>query len=115
MNTTLSAKDYVSDELRNRRQLKATNRVEHMAMSDVMVCADGFKMSVQASIYHYSNPRENDGPWTEFEVGFPSEKEDLMLEYAEDENTPAKTVYAYVPAEVIREVIIKHGGLMPPG
>lgn len=80
----------------------------------MLVCADGFSMSVQASFGHYCTPRDNDGPWTEAEVGFPSSAEELLIPYAEDEEDPTETVYAYVPVSVIREVIRKHGGLAAP-
>ena len=75
-----------------------------------VVCADGFNMSVQASEYAYCSPRENRGPHYEFEVGFPSEREPLLMEWAEQAEDPTGTVYGYVPANVIDEVIKKHGG-----
>ena len=30
-------------------------------------------VSIQASEYHYCTPRNNEGPYSEWEVGFPSE------------------------------------------
>ena len=74
-------------------------------------CADGFSMSVQAGSMLYCSPRNNDGPYTHFEVGFPSEREELLMPYVEDEFRPTDTVYAQVPIEVIVEVINKHGGV----
>jgi hypothetical protein len=75
-------------------------------------CKDGFRMSVQAGEYLYSSPREAAAwPYTAFEVGFPSEAEPLLMEYAEDPDRPTDTVYGYVPANVIEAVIAKHGGL----
>ena len=38
-----------------------------------VVCADGFSMSVLASTSAYSNPRHDNGPYTEVEVGYPNE------------------------------------------
>lgn len=76
-----------------------------------MICKDGFNMSVQASNNHYCEPKNNDGPWGEVEVIYPSEKEDLLMEHAEDRSKPTDTIYAYVPIEVVIQVIEKHGGL----
>ena len=47
---------------------------------------------------------------TSVEIGFPSEKEELLMEYAEDQDRPTRTVYANVPHQVVHEVIMKHGG-----
>ena len=79
----------------------------------LLTCADGFEMSVQASKFHYCEPRVNaasDG-YTKVEVGFPSKEEPLLTPYAEDPNHLTDTVYGYVPAEVVLQVILKHGGL----
>lgn len=76
-----------------------------------VVCKDGFSMSVQASKYHYCTPRDNFGPYTSFEVGFPTQQEELLLEYAEDRRNPTDTVYGYVPTDVVEAVVAKHGGV----
>ena len=47
---------------------------------------------------------------TSVEIGFPSEKEELLMEYAESPDRPTRTVYSFVPHEVVHEVIMKHGG-----
>lgn len=77
-------------------------------------CKDGFEMSVQASKYHYCTPRMDllDGDYSSVEIGFPSEKEDLLIPHAEDEANPTDTVYGYVPIEIVNEVIKKHGGMI---
>lgn len=74
-------------------------------------CADGFTMSVQASSSHYCEPRDDEGPWISFEIGFPSEREELIIRWAENPDIPTDTVYGWVPSDVIEEVIEKHGGL----
>lgn len=76
-----------------------------------IVCADGFTMSVQASATHYCTPRDNSGPWTEFEVGYPSKREQLLLLYAEQPKHLTDTVYSCVPEDLILAVIKKHGGV----
>lgn len=91
-----------------------------------IMCADGFAMSVQASSTHYCSPRVDDASrYSEVEVGFPTEKEELLEKYAEDpsaEVNPKKgvveTVYGWVPSDVVLRVIDKHGGIesgeLPP-
>lgn len=71
---------------------------------------DGNRMSVQASAYHYCTPRNDEGPYTHYEVGFPTFVDHDLLEYAEEPDKPMKTVYAYVPVELIDKIITKHGG-----
>lgn len=73
-------------------------------------CADGFTMSVQASEAHYCYPRTNRGPYFLVEIGFPSQLESLIMDYAEDSSDPTGTVYGYVPVSIVDEVIEKHGG-----
>lgn len=75
-----------------------------------VTCKDGFVMSVQASEYHYCNPKNASGPWTQVEVGFPSEKEDALMPYCEDVSRPTDTVYAYVPVHIVLAIAEKHGG-----
>lgn len=78
-----------------------------------ITCNDGFSMSVQASYFHYCKPRINlpDGNYEAVEIGFPSEKEELIMEFAEDDKDPTDTVYGYVPIEIVEKVIEKHGGM----
>jgi hypothetical protein len=76
-----------------------------------IVCADGLSMSVQASQTHYCAPRDSVGPWTTVEVGFPSQRVEELMEYAETPDTPTDTVYGNVPVAVVEAVIEKHGGL----
>ena len=77
----------------------------------LLVCADGFNLSVQASETYYCKPRDNDGPYTHVEIGFPSDVEPELMPYVEDVERPLDTVYAQVPIEVVLAVINKHGGL----
>lgn len=76
-----------------------------------VVCADGFNMSVQVSGNHYCSPRVNDAvEYAEVEIGYPSEREELLMPFAEREEHPTETVYGYVPVALVDEVIAKHGG-----
>lgn len=75
-----------------------------------VLCKDGFKVSIQASEMHYCYPRNSLGPWEEFELGFPSEADPLIAEYAEDRDDPTETVYPGVPVVIVEQLIEKHGG-----
>ena len=85
-----------------------------------VVCADGFSMSVQASEGSYCNPRTDDAiRYDAVEVGYPSEEESLIIQFAENKEEPTATVYGWVPSEVVSLVLAKHGGMVdgevPPG
>lgn len=77
-----------------------------------MILNSGLHMSVQASEYHYSEPRISDyDHYYSFEIGFPSEKIETIMDYVEDADRPTETVYAYVPASVIDDIIKSNGGI----
>ena len=78
----------------------------------IITCADGLSFSAQANEGAYCSPRQDNGPWTEVEVGFPSEKVEEIMEFAENHSDPTGTVYGYVPVEIIETVVEAHGGLM---
>ena len=77
-----------------------------------VVCADGFTMSVQADDFTYCLPRNDEGPYTAVEVGFPNEYEELIIDWAEDDSSPTETVYGYVPSHIVSLVLAKHGGMV---
>lgn len=82
-----------------------------------VTCKDGFTMSVQHSSLHYCIPRtdfaERQGlEFEAYEVGYPSEKEDILIPFAEDPDSPTKTVYAFVPQQIVEQVAEMHGGLL---
>lgn len=86
-----------------------------------IVCADGFSLSVQASGFHYCQPREDRGPYTSVEAGFPTGIDEALQEFAEnpeeglvaraDGSSVVETVYPYVPARVIAALLERHGGV----
>ena len=78
----------------------------------LVVCSDGFTMSVQASQRNYSSPRDDQGPYTEVEVGFPSSYDYHLNPYAENPDKPTETVYGYVPADTVIMCIDSHGGMV---
>lgn len=89
----------------NSKDLKTRPRI---------ICKDGFSMSVQASYSCYCEPRYTlkNCSYTSAEIGFPSEKEELIIGYAECEEYPTETVYPYTPIRLIDAVIKKHGGIV---
>jgi hypothetical protein len=76
-----------------------------------VICNDGFIMSVQGGTANYSSPRKNCSMFSSMEIGFPSEKEILIMKFAEDKGNPTGTVYGWVDVDVIQSVIDKHGGI----
>tara|TARA_R110001583_G_scaffold21444_5_gene81447 strand:+ start:2006 stop:2326 length:321 start_codon:yes stop_codon:yes gene_type:complete len=82
-------------------------------LNEKIVCSDGFTMSVQANQYSYCEPRYTGAEQYEtVEIGYPSQREELLMEYAETKADPTDTVYAYVPAALVFAVIVKHGGMV---
>ena len=78
-----------------------------------VICKDGFSMSVQANSIAYCYPRKDNAPfYFEFEICFPSEREELIMPFAEEPDYPTDTVYGYVDYKIVDEVIEKHGGLV---
>lgn len=78
-----------------------------------VICKDGFNVSIQASDRHYCSPRTSEVTVYDcVELGFPSEKEDLIMDYAEDNINPTDTVYTYVPIDVVDKMLEKHGGIV---
>ena len=81
-------------------------------LNKMVVCRDGFSFSCQASHTNYCSPRiSNASHYTEVEIGFPSDVEPMIMEYCEDHEDPTGTVYAYVPSDLVRHIIDKHGGI----
>jgi len=95
---------------------------EFKSSENKIVCQDGFRVSVIAGWGCYSDPREDLqfgygevlGPFYAVEVGFPTERPepwDTWREYADStQDDPTKTVYGYVPTEMVRALIETHGG-----
>ena len=107
--------------------LKVTNHsrdslMNHMLTSTRLpkiICVDGFEMSVQVGFSLYSTPKKVAKRYSAVEIGFPSEHEPLIEEYAEtfykddgeDVTDYTDTVYPYVPVRIVDKVLKKHGGI----
>ena len=77
----------------------------HKELAPVVKCKDGVTLSVQASQYHYSSPREDSGPYTEVEVWCVKGAEVTEFDYSDDDPS------AYVPIEQVVQFIDNHGGI----
>lgn len=78
-----------------------------------VVCKDGFSISIQASYVNYCIPRLTfSGDYEAVELGYPSKKEPLIADYAEDPDNLTSTVYGTVPVKLVDKVLKKHGGII---
>lgn len=103
---------YPAEEYSSLVNLMATSRLPRI------VCNDGFSLSVQVGYSLYSKPKKVAKRYSEVEIGFPSEPESLIAEYADDwevqgDDDPrlCETVYGYVPVKIVDKVLKKHGGI----
>jgi hypothetical protein len=108
------------------RYMKEMGDDEYREPREPILCADGFSMSVQGNQFAYCTPRISDSRYyTRVEVGFPSERDELLMphidsayEYNKETDEydipadPTGTVYPYTPAEVVMAVIQAHGGMV---
>jgi len=94
--------------------------MKHIATSSRLpkiVCSDGFSMSVQVGYSLYSTPKKVAKRYTAVEIGYPSDHEPLIEEYAECFTFEeldidfTNTVYPYVPVKIVDKVLKKHGGI----
>ncbi len=105
-------KSITQEYLKKHYSVKEVANFEMVERKPLLICKDGYSISVQASEYHYCTPRINleDGCYYSVELGFPNEYDELIDKYAEDKGS-IYTVFGYVPIEVVDELITKHGGI----
>jgi hypothetical protein len=113
----------INEFIKNNLKVKVLNKdplMRHMMTSTRLphiVCADGFEMSVQVGYSLYSKPKKVAKRYSEVEVGYPSEHEPLIEEYAECYTFEeldidfTDTIYPYVPVKIVDKVLKKHGGI----
>lgn len=99
----------------------------HPSVVPPIHCADGFRISIQASNTHYCLDKDGNrpgflgmslntvhhAPYTAFEVGFPSARPEpwhQWVEYADNKENPTESIYSYVPLEMVEALIYRHGG-----
>jgi hypothetical protein len=104
----------INEYLREHKSIKNYGSVSIRELTPKIKCADGFHMSVQASSTHYCNPRIDDSSfYSSVEVGFPSEEIEELMPFAEEPEEPTKTVYGWVPVEIVNIIVAQHGGPKP--
>jgi hypothetical protein len=114
--------DYVPDEETQPKEEPVTKFSYNKPMNPRVYFTNGGNVSIQASTTHYCKPRDNYGPYTEMELGYPSRDTQIpesMLNYIEQGTNfgedgkldPYDNVYPYVPISVIKELIELNGGV----
>jgi len=122
MRKTMKINEFIKNNLKVTNHNTNPLMMNHMLTSTRLpqiVCADGFKMSVQVGFSLYSIPKKVAKRYSAVEIGFPSEHEPLIEEFAEsfykedgeDVTDYTDTVYPYVPVKVVDKVLKKHGGI----
>ena len=113
----------INEFIKNNLEVKVLNKdplMKHMMTSSRLphiVCTDGFTMSVQVGYSLYSTPKKVAKRYSEVEIGYPSEHEPLIEEYAECFTFEeldidfTDTIYPYVPVKIVDNVLEKHGGI----
>ena len=105
----MTVKEFLATTIKSHKYLFSDEIIQENRPR--LFCNDGFSISVQASSFHYCRP-QLDGVqnYESVELGFPSKEDELINDYAEDDNY-TETVYGYVPIEVVERLIEKHGGI----
>jgi len=113
----------INEFIKNNLKVKVLNEdplMRHMMTSTRLphiVCTDGFTMSVQVGYSLYSEPKKVAKRYSKVEIGYPSEHEPLIEEYAECFTFEeldidfTDTIYPYVPVKIVDKVLKKHGGI----
>ena len=113
----------INEFIKNNLKVKVLNDdplMKHIMTSSRLphiVCTDGFTMSVQVGYSLYCKPKKVAKRYSEVEIGFPSDHEPLIEEYAECFTFEeldidfTNTVYPYVPVKIVDKVLKKHGGI----
>jgi len=113
----------INEFIKNNLKVKVLNEdplMKHMMTSSRLphiVCTDGFTMSVQVGYSLYSTPKKVAKRYSNVEIGYPSEHEPLIEEYAECFTFEeldidfTDTIYPYVPVKIVNKVLKKHGGI----
>ena len=100
MNTFDRLQKHLANEI-----IKTSTGLYYKPPTDLVKCADGTTLSVQASEDHYCTPRHNQGPYTTVEVWCVS-SDVTEFEYSKEDPS------AYVPIEDVVRFIDNHGGMV---
>ena len=116
----------INEFIKNNLKVKVLNEdplMKHIMTSSKLphiVCTDGFTMSVQVGYSLYSTPKKVAKRYSAVEIGYPSDHEPLIEEYAECFTFEeldidfTDTIYPYVPVKIVDKVLKKHGGIDMP-
>lgn len=105
----MTVKEFLATTIHSHKYLYEDCEVQENR--ERLYCNDGYSISVQASKFHYCRPRlDGIQDYEAVELGYPSSEDELINEYAEDDDY-TNTVYGYVPIEVVEKLIEKHGGI----
>ena len=112
--------EFIKNNLKVTYPAEEYSSLNHMLTSSRLPqihCTDGFSMSVQVGYSLYCKPKKVAKRYSEVEIGYPSDHEPLIEEYAECFTFEeldidfTDTVYPYVPVKVVDNVLEKHGGI----
>jgi hypothetical protein len=101
----------LNTEITIYEQLQGGFNFSYKELTPLIYCMDETTLSVQSGAHNYCTPQDNNGPWTHVEVGFPSKHFELLDEYQDGDDVPEKSVYGYVPIEIVEECIAQCGGI----
>ena len=105
----MTVKEFLTTTIKSHKYLFSDEIIQENRPR--LLCTDGFSISVQASKFHYCRPRlDGAQDYEAVELGYPSMEDELINDYAEDDDY-TRTVYGYVPIEVVERLIEKHGGI----
>ena len=103
--------DKINNYLKENYEFMVIDGRKYPSVTKRITCKDGFSISVQANRNSYCEPRKDEAwAYSEVELGYPSQLDNLIREYAEEPDT-IETVFPYVPIGVVNELINRHGGI----
>ena len=106
----MTVKDWLAKSVKTHTYYDGTYEVQENRPR--LYCNDGYSISVQASEFHYCSPRINGAQdYESVELGFPSEEDELINEFADGGFDYTDTLYGNVPIEIVEKLIEKHGGI----
>ena len=84
-----------------------------MARFEMVTCADGFSVSIQAGKFFYCEPTtDTSHAYERVELGYPNRPCFFIKDYAEDPDDLTGSIYGWVPAHIVRKMIAAHGGIV---
>lgn len=117
LNEEYTLRDFLRDT--NKRRINSKlDRYALYAFRPDLYCKDGYRMSIQASMFHLCEPRENRlEDYTSFEVTGLADHLSELEPYEQEQRHDRlifrneNRVYGYVPRELVEKIIAEHGGI----